>query len=107
MAAAHARRAQVAADRIRHRRRPAEKDITLGCVGDELAHMLGRQQTRSLAAVVADDIVDGEAEPRGEVVELLLEDEIRIAHGAIEDDDVAAHALDERTDRRYADAACN
>src|SRR4051812_43571589 len=105
MAAGHARRAQVAADRIRHSRRPAEKDVTLSCVGNELAYMLGGQQTRSLAAVVADDIVDGEAKARRDLVQLVFEDEIRIAPAAVEDDDVAAHVLDEGPDRRDADAA--
>src|SRR5436305_14684350 len=105
MAAGHACRAQVATDRIRHRRRPTEKYIALARVGDELAHMLRRQQGGSLDPVVADDVVNGEAELRGELVELLLEDEIRTGHDPIEDDDVAAHALHERPNRRDANAA--
>src|SRR4051812_18531236 len=107
MAAGHARREQVATDRIRHRRWPTQKDVALARVGNELAYVAGGQQKRSLAAVVADDVVDGEAGPRRELVELLLENELRIAHGAVEHDDIATHALYKRPDRRYADAARN
>ena len=61
VAAWHAGGAEVAADRVDHRGRAAEEDVALGRIRDELAQVLGREQPRSLAAVVADHVVDDEA----------------------------------------------
>src|SRR5262249_44676408 len=61
VAARNARGQQVATDDVRHGRRPAEKDVAICDIGNELAQVLGRQQACPVAAVVTDDVVDDKA----------------------------------------------
>ena len=89
-----------------HAGRPADEDVPLGEVGDELAQALRREQPRALGRrVVADEEVDGDAALGGELLDLVAEDEVLVGEGAVEDDDVAARLLHERAHGRDADAA--
>ena len=100
------RSADVPADRVDHRRRPAEVDVALGDVRDELPEMAGREQLAALGArVVADDVVHREPALVGDRAELVGEDDVAVRDDPVEDDDVAGHRLGERAHRGDADPA--
>ena len=85
--------ADVANGGVGHAGRPADVDVALGEIGDELAQVLGREQPRSLGRrVVADEEVDGDAALGRELLDLAAEHEVVVGEGAVEDDDVAARA---------------
>src|ERR1051325_8159227 len=89
--------------RVGHRRRPADVDVALGEVGDELAQVTRREELLSAQpGVVAAHVVRGMAE----CVELAAEDEILLGERPVEDDDVVgARMLGERAHRRDPDPA--
>ena len=63
--------------------------------------MVGREQLAAFGGrVVADHVVErDQPRSRAEPLELVGEDEVLLGHHAVEDDDVAFHLLDQRTDR--------
>src|SRR5437763_3294270 len=104
--ARHAGGAHVPDCEIRHRRRAADEDVAFGDVGNELFEMGGREEPRAVGRrVVADDVVEVEAAPRGERFELVAEDNVRLVHDAVEDDRVRVELLGERAHRCDPDAA--
>ena len=95
-------------DRVRHCGRPAEIDLALGDVGDELAQVRRREQMAAFVGrVIAGDDLQPEAARRGERLELVAEDDVAFAQDAVDDDEVAVHVLEQGTDRGDADAAAD
>src|SRR5437763_767427 len=90
------------------RRRPAEVDLALGNVRNELAQMPRREQPASCACrVVADDEQEPHAAVVGHALELDAEDDVGLVDDAVDDHDVTAHVFHQRPDRRDANAAAD
>src|SRR5205807_8227015 len=74
--------------------------------GHELAQVAGGEQTASRArGMVTDDEQQPHTALVRQVLELVPEDDVALVDDPVDDDDVAAHVLHQRPDRRDADAA--
>ena len=94
---------------VRHLRRAADVDVAQRDVGHEPLQVLGGQQLGGPGpAVVAEHVVDLDAAPLRELLELHAQDHVVLAHRPVDERDVAGVAgqvLQQRADRRDADAA--
>src|SRR5437016_8335503 len=98
--------ADVPLEELGHRRRPADVDLALGDVGNELTQMTRRQQPPTLARrVIAHHEQERDAALVREALELFTEDEIGFADDAVDDDHVAGHVFHQGADRRDPDPA--
>src|SRR5512133_1461231 len=64
-------------------RRSADVDVAAGDVRDQGLQVLGRQQL--VAAALAQDVVQLGPAPAGELVELVAEEDVVLARGAVDD----------------------
>ena len=82
-----ARAVEARARGLDHRGRAAHVDVAGGDVGHELEQVLRREQLGGLA-VVADDVVELDPAPAGQLVELVAQDHVLGPQGAVDDGDV-------------------
>src|SRR5664279_5769744 len=76
----------------------AHVDVACGDVGNELEQMVGREvMPPFVGCVVADDVMELRAGRARELVELRPEENVFVGDDAVDDDDVAAHLLQECT----------
>ena len=96
----------VAVEDLRHRRRPADIDLSFRDIGDQLLEMLRREQASPVVGrVVADDEDEVDPSLPRQLFELVTEDHVFVPNDAIDHDHVSGHVLHERANRRDPDSA--